>query len=30
MCIKLWVITSLVSDQVVGFFDVAARLPSDD
>jgi len=29
-CIKLWVITSLGSVQVVGFFDDAARLRSCD
>ena len=29
-CIKLWDITSLVSVQVVGFFDVAARLCAGD
>jgi len=29
-CIKLWDITSLESVQVVGFFDVAARLCAGD
>jgi len=29
-CIKLWDVTSLGSVQIVGFFDVAARLCTDD